>query len=286
MNSADSRDMVGSSDSRAAMASELIRWFSSYPHAIVAFSGGVDSAVVAYAAQAALGEAAFAVTGIGPAVSQRERQDAERVAERLGIQHVWLETQEIEDPDYQANLGRRCYYCKQHLYRSLQQWGMHRGWRYLFSGTNRDDLGDYRPGLQAAAEFQVLAPLVELDIGKQQVRQLAEYWSIPIADKPASPCLASRVAPGVRVDPKKLKAIELGEAWVREQGFTDVRLRWLAGDQLRVEVPLAEVERLVQLGLEALEDKLQGVPFASLVIDPRGLRSGNLNQLPIYGQAN
>ncbi len=274
-------------DSLQTTINRLSNWMLTLPSCAVAFSGGVDSAVVAKSAYLALGKHAIAVTGVGPAVSQRDLQDARGIAQQIGIEHVELSTREIEDRRYRANDGRRCYFCKSQLYESLIAWIESReglsSQRVLLNGTNIDDLGDYRPGLQAAEEFGVRAPLVELGIGKTRVRELAEYWGLPIYNKPASPCLASRIVYGQSVTEDRLRMIERAEEDLRQRGFNDVRVRWYEGAKARVEVPLDQLSRFEDTTLSSeVDSRLRSFGFDSVEIDPAGLRSGNLNQaLPV-----
>ena len=226
----------------------ISNWMSSIESCVVAFSGGVDSAVVAEVAYRNLGKRSIAVTGVGPAVSQRDLADARKIAKHIGIEHIELSTREIEDQRYRVNDGRRCFYCKSQLYAAVRSWiefrdgrGSH---RVLLNGTNADDLDDYRPGLEAAKEFEVRAPLAELGISKVMVRKIAQNRGLPIFDKPASPCLASRIAYGQGVTEDRLRAIEKAESYLREMGFSDVRVRWYTGAAARIEVPLEQVPRL------------------------------------------
>ncbi len=265
-------------DSIESSARRLIEWFDQLDDAVIAFSGGVDSAVVAFAAFQSLGARACAITGIGPALSLRDKLDAEQVAKSIGIRHLLLQTDEIDDPDYQANLGRRCFYCKSRLFVQLRQWASEHDCTSIVTGTNADDLHDYRPGLQAAEAFQVLSPLANLGYGKSTIRDLAHHWSIPIAEKPASPCLASRIAPGVRVTREKLAIIEEAEAWLRAHQISDVRVRWLPEDVISVEVPLDELEEASQW-MPSLCRKLLDHDLKQVRLDPLGLRSGWLSKL-------
>ena len=181
------------------LASDLIKEIGKHRSVVVAFSGGVDSAVVSAAAFLALPKHSIAVTGVGSAVPDSDLQSARRVAAAIGIPHKEIRTNEILNEDYVRNDGRRCYFCKSTLYSALRTWADANQFECLMSGTNQDDLGDYRPGLQAAEEYSVVAPLVNLNITKQQVRALAVHFRLEVADKPASPCLASRIAYGQTV---------------------------------------------------------------------------------------
>ena len=228
----------------AQLAERLLAWFVEHcrpgaPYA-VALSGGVDSAVVAKAA-ALSGCSAVAVTATSASVSAVERNDASQLATDMGLGHHWIEPHELDDPDYQRNDLRRCYFCKSRLYSAISQsFPQHQ----ILSGTNHDDLGDYRPGLEAASESDVQAPLAELGIGKRQVRQLARYWQLNVADKPASPCLASRIAYGVAVTPERLQRIEKAEKLLRELGWDEFRVRLHADEVARLEVPPNSIARL------------------------------------------
>lgn len=246
----------------------------------IAFSGGVDSAVVAKAARLALGDKAVAVTGDSPSLPRSELEAARRLAQSLGIRHIVLPTGELEDPDYVRNAGDRCYHCKSELYDRmadlLPSWGV----KWICSGANLDDLGDYRPGLQAAAERGVRHPLQEVGLTKAEVRQVARSWQLPVWDKPASPCLSSRIAPGLTVTPERLRRIEQAEAYLREHGFRDCRVRLHDGELARIEVPPDQVRELLRESFrEQLTGYLLSLGFRFVTVDLQGLRSGSLNVL-------
>lgn len=258
-------------------AERLRDLLSQVQHPIVAFSGGVDSAVVAAMVGRTHGRDCLLVTADSPSLSARQREIAARVAEELQLPHRWLATAEADDPLYQRNHRDRCYFCKTHLYTSLRQVATEFPHATVLSGTNYDDLGDYRPGLLAAAQNQVFAPLAEAQMGKADVRALARALGLSVHDLPAAPCLASRLAYGVAVTPERLRRVELAEQRLWQAGFSDVRVRLLPEEVGRVEVPLAEVPRLTEAtGL--LQTILQ-MGFLRVDIDPQGLRSGNLNYL-------
>jgi pyridinium-3,5-biscarboxylic acid mononucleotide sulfurtransferase len=261
--------------------SQLIR---NYESCVVAFSGGVDSSVVAAAAHRTLGDRAVAVTGIGPAVSQTDIEMARSVALAIGIQHVLVETNEIQDPNYRLNDGRRCFFCKSNLYARLRQWADENGFANILSGTNFEDLGDYRPGLEAAANFKVHAPLADLKIDKVGVRELARLWKLPVADRPASPCLASRIAYGESVTQEKLSQLEKAERWLIEQGFFDVRVRLHTGALVRIEVAIADIEQLCEPNLRSqMTTYFKALGFQFVTLDLMGRQAGSLNRLlPIY----
>ncbi len=246
----------------------------------VAFSGGIDSTVVAQAAFLAVGERAVAVTADSPSVARSEIAEAAAMAGRIGIRHQVIQTDEFADPDYVRNDGTRCYFCKSELYTRMQALLPRLEAEVICSGANLDDLGDYRPGLQAAAEHRVRHPLQEAGFTKADVRALARFWDLPTWDKPASPCLSSRLAPGVTVTPERTGRIEAAEALLKELGLRELRVRLHEGDLARLEVPLGELGRLVQAEVrETLVQRLKELGFTFVTLDLEGFRSGSLNAL-------
>ena len=260
-------------------ANRLVEAMRMLPSVAVALSGGVDSAVVAAAAVRALGRSAVALTAHSPSVSRRDRIDAAAVTHAVGIRQVVVETDEFALPDYQANRGDRCYYCKSTLYDAMAAYAEANGFATLCNGTNADDLGDYRPGLRAASEFAVRQPLAELGYGKRTVREIAALWSLPIAEKPASPCLSSRVAVGVAVTPELTARIERAEECVRKiVGDGPLRVRVEVGDLARIEVPKSQLFRLVEQA-DTMTAALRRDGFRAVTLDLEGFRSGSLNDL-------
>lgn len=260
------------------IAARLVATIAPLESCVVAFSGGVDSAVVAKAAQLALGDRALAATGIGPAVADSELVMARQVARLIGIRHVELPTDEISQPGYIANRPDRCYHCKSELYTVLARYCRARDLGAILNGTNADDLGDYRPGLTAATEHQVRSPLVVCSIDKATVRQLAQHWELPVWDKPAQPCLASRVAYGEQVTPERLAMIESAEALLHDLGFRIVRVRYHQGDLARIEVPVDDFPRLLSPHVhEQVAGSLSELGFRYVTVDLAGFRSGSLN---------
>jgi pyridinium-3,5-biscarboxylic acid mononucleotide sulfurtransferase len=257
------------------LANQLVDWFDGDVFYVVALSGGVDSAVVARAASLSTAKVA-AATASSPSVAGREREDVEALLPLLAIEHRWIETRELASADYQRNDLRRCYHCKSHLFAAVVE---HYPTAQIVTGTNADDLGDYRPGLTAAAERQVLAPLAELGIGKGLVRQLAHHWNLPVADKPASPCLASRIAYGVSVSEARLSMIEQAEDYLRRQwGLVEFRVRLHADELARIEAPLESLAQFVDHERRAeLVSAFQSLGFRFVTLDLMGFRSGSLN---------
>lgn len=265
------------------LANKLIDRIQLLESVAVAFSGGVDSGVVAEAAYRALGSRAVAITGVGSAVAQSELSNARDVAKAIGIRHVELATHEIQDANYVRNDASRCYHCKSNLYSTLIRWTTENGYRSILSGANFDDLGDYRPGLKAASEHQVVNPLAELEINKVSVRRLANYFGLSIADKPASPCLASRIAYGQFVTSDRLERIERAELFLRELGFMDVRVRLHADDLARLEFSVEDILKVCEAtNRQSIIAHMRDLGFKFVTLDLGGRQSGSLNQmLPI-----
>jgi pyridinium-3,5-biscarboxylic acid mononucleotide sulfurtransferase len=248
---------------------------SSLGGAVVAFSGGVDSSVVAAVAHRALGDRAIAVTAVSPAVATGELDGARRVADHIGIAHEIVSTDELARPGYRANGRDRCYFCKTELYDNLAALA---GDRVVLSGANADDAGDWRPGLRAAAEHGVRHPLLELGVTKAQVRALAHHLRLPSASKPASPCLASSIPYGTAVDPDTLAQIDRAERAVKALGFPVLRVRH-HGPLGRVEI--AEDDLLRALAVEPeIADAVRRAGYADAAVDREPFRSGRLNAVP------
>jgi uncharacterized protein len=260
---------------------QLLDLLGSLRRVAVAFSGGVDSAVVAKAAQVALGDAALAVTGVSASLASGELESARDIAALIGIRHEVIRTEEFASASYVRNASDRCYHCKTELYTQIEQLRAKLAGEYvLVNGANVDDLGDYRPGLQAAAEHAVRSPLAECGFTKADVRALAAHWQLPIWDKPASPCLSSRVAYGEEVTPERLRMIDAAEQLLRSLGLATVRVRYHRGDLARLEVPAEAIARLCEPATrEMLVARLRELGFKFVTLDLEGFRSGSLNAL-------
>jgi uncharacterized protein len=247
----------------------------------VAFSGGIDSTVVAKAAYQALGERAVAVTADSPSVPRAEIENACRLASAIGIGHQVVKTNEFTDPDYVRNDGTRCYFCKSELYRQIETLLPDLKAAIICSGANLDDQGDYRPGLTAAAEHAVRHPLQEAGFTKADVRSVACHWGLPTWDKPASPCLSSRLAPGVQVSAERTQRVELAEAYLKASfGLREFRVRLHEGELARIEIPISELPRLTDPTVAAeLVQHLKDLGFQFVTLDLEGFRSGSLNTL-------
>ncbi len=264
----------------AAKRARLLDVLRTLPGTAVAFSGGIDSTVVAKAAFLALGDRAIAVTADSPSVPRTEIDDARRLAEQIGIRHLLVATDEFGDPEYVRNDGSRCYFCKSELYSRIETLLPELDVSVICSGANLDDAGDYRPGLTAAAEHNVRHPLQEAGFTKADVRALARAWQLPTWDKPASPCLSSRLAPGVEVTRERTARVEAAEAYLHALGMRECRVRLHEGELARVEVQGADLSRLADAAVRAgLTRRLKELGFRYVTLDLEGFRSGSLNDL-------
>jgi pyridinium-3,5-biscarboxylic acid mononucleotide sulfurtransferase len=259
--------------------SRLFDLLSSFESVIVAFSGGVDSAYLAWAATHVIGsERALCVTADSPSYPDHHRQLALAVARDFGLRHEIIQTRELERPDYSANPVNRCYYCKHELYTSLARIAGERGFTTIVDGANADDRGDYRPGRQAAREFGVRSPLDEAELTKADIRELSHRAGLPTWDEPASACLSSRIPYNSAVTSEKLRMIERAERVLRELGFRVCRVRH-HDDAARVEIGVDDLPRALQPDLMArIVSAIQALGYRQVTIDPRGYRMGSLNE--------
>ncbi len=245
---------------------------------LVALSGGADSAYLAWAAHRAMGERALSVTALSASFSAHDRQQTENFIRHTGLRHEFVRTAELENPLYVANNSDRCYFCKAELFTELSRMAERHGFAALAYGINADDTQDFRPGHRAAAEHQVLAPLLVARLSKAEIRALSREAGLPTWDRPASACLASRVPYGTAVTRETLARVEAGEAVLRELGFRQLRVRYY-GSHARVEIDRAELAHACQPEiLRVIEERLARVGFTSVFVDPEGYRLGSLNQ--------
>jgi uncharacterized protein len=250
------------------------------PHgrALTAYSGGVDSTLVAAVARRTLGQDnAPAVIGDSPSLPRAELAEARQLADALGLRLVVITPGEQADPGYQRNAGDRCYYCKSHLYEHLHAYARDHGFDVIFNGTNTDDLGDHRPGLRAADEARVVSPLVDAGLGKAEVRALAEHLGLPNADKPAAACLASRIPYGTPVTLERLRQVEQAEAGLKALGFTGLRVRH--HEQVaRIELPADQLQSMLDPGVRRkAAEAVKAAGFLYVSLDLEGFRSGSGN---------
>jgi pyridinium-3,5-biscarboxylic acid mononucleotide sulfurtransferase len=258
-----------------ASLGELDAAVAASPSAIVAFSGGVDSSLVAAVAARVLGDRALAVTAVSPALASGELDGARSVAAAVGIAHRSIDTDELSRAGYRRNGPDRCYHCKTELYDRLAAIAAAEGYAAVFSGANTDDLGDWRPGLRAAAEHGVRHPLVEAGFAKNDVRRLADAMSVPSATKPAMPCLASRLPYGTEVEPAVLAQIDRAERAIRALGYRELRVRHL-GTTGRVELGEEDLARARSArAREEIRGAVIGAGYAGAEFDEEPLRSGS-----------
>ena len=264
----------------AAKRDTLLTQIRSFGSCAVAFSGGVDSAVVAKAAQLALGDRALAVTGTSASLAEGELDEAQELARLIGIRHEVIHTEEFASSDYTQNAPDRCYHCKTELYTQMENIAPRFGAAVTVNGANLDDCSDHRPGMLAANQHGVRSPLVECGLTKQEVRGLAAHWGLAVWDKPATPCLSSRVAYGEEVTPERLRMIDRAEQYLRQKGLREVRVRYHKGDLARIEVPLDALPRLAnEKTFGELTAHFRSLGFRFVTLDLEGFRSGSLNQL-------
>jgi uncharacterized protein len=257
---------------------QLERWFSQRKGSIVAFSGGIDSTLVLFLARKFQGkENAIGVISNSESLKLKDFELAKKFCETFDIQLEIIKTLELADLRYSKNPENRCYFCKEHLFHDLQAVKEKYPEFEVLSGTNQDDLGDYRPGLQAAAKYKVLSPMTDCKVAKDELRQIAKYFELPNWDKPASPCLSSRIPYNHQITHEKLRQVEAAEDILNDLGFNDVRVRHY-GAFGRVEVKKDELEKLLLIE-DSVVEKIKSVGFAEVKIDREGLVSGKLNRV-------
>jgi len=246
---------------------------------IVAFSGGTDSAYLAWAANHVLGEGALAVTADSASIPESHKRDAEEFVRRFGLRHEYIETYEFENPDYLRNNPDRCYHCKDELFTRLSAICRERGFPYVAYGVNVDDTGDFRPGQRAATQHQVRAPLLDACLTKSEIRKLSREMGLPTWDRPASACLSSRIPYGTPVTKENVKIVEQGEEAIKTLGFRQFRVRF-HDELVRIEIAPDELERALDIDIaRRLTAIFKALGFKYVTLDLEGYRQGSLNEV-------
>lgn len=258
---------------------QLKALFAEMEQALIAYSGGVDSTLVAKIAYDILGDRALAITAESASLLPEELEDARIQAATIGITHEVVKTHEMDNPNYTSNPVNRCYFCKSELHDTLKPLALKRGYPYVVDGVNADDLGDYRPGIQAAKERGARSPLAEVGVTKAEVRELSQKLGLPWWDKPAQPCLSSRFPYGEEITVTKLQRVGRAEIYLRKLGFSNLRVR-SEGDTARIELPPEKIKEFVlTTDLPILVSAFQEFGFLYVTLDLEGFRSGKLNQV-------
>ncbi len=247
-----------------------------YEKVVVGYSGGIDSTLVAVVATRALGQNALIVTALTETITQEDVELARTLAQQYHFNFREISYNELDIPEYAANPVNRCYFCKRELYSHLQKIAKEEGYSIILDGANADDVNDYRPGRQAAHEAQVRSPLIECGLTKSDVRALAQYLGLPNSDKPAAPCLSSRIPYGTPIDRKALEQIAAAERYIRSKGFINVRVRHF-DHTAKIEVDAWAIDKLREL-FEDVEKYLKQLGYNTVLIDEEGFRSGKLNK--------
>ena len=257
----------------------LFRDLAGMRRVIVAFSGGTDSAYLAWAANHVLGPGAVAITADSASLPESHKRDAEAFVQRFQIVHEYIKTYEFDNPDYVRNDPNRCFHCKDELFTRLEQVGRERGWEHIIYGVNVDDLGDYRPGQNAAKQHQVSAPLADAGLTKAEIRELSRLADLPTWDRPAAACLSSRIPYGTPVTIENVKTVETGEEQIKALGFRQFRVRF-HGEVVRVEIAREEMERALSLEMaQRFTAIFKALGFKYVTLDLEGYRQGSLNEV-------
>jgi uncharacterized protein len=255
----------------------LHRLFSDMEKALIAYSGGIDSTLVAKIAYDVLGDRALAVTAVSPSLLPEELEEAKIQAALIGIAHELVITREMDNPNYTSNPVNRCYFCKSELHDTLKPLALERGYPYVVDGINADDLHDYRPGIQAAKERGARSPLAEVKMTKIEVRQLSQHLGLPWWNKPAQPCLSSRFPYGEEITVAKLQRVGRAEMYLRQLGYENLRVR-SQGDTARIELLPEHIQTFVAtVNLPQVVQTFQSYGFIYVTLDLEGYRSGKLN---------
>ena len=257
---------------------QLLNWFDNKGSVLVSLSGGVDSALVAYAAFQALGKKSFAVTADYKTLSKEELDTSKKIADEIGIKHIIINYNELENPNFVKNDSNRCFYCRDELSEKLIQTAKQFQVDVIVDGTHIDDLGDYRPGIDALRKNGIKSPLLDVNLSKDEIRKICKDVGLTIYNRPSNSCLASRIPWGQRVTAERLARIEMGETMIKQlTGFQQVRVRDLDGTA-KIEVEPDNVLLIYNKNyLEQIIKKLKMIGFSSVIIDPDGYRTGKMN---------
>jgi uncharacterized protein len=273
-------------DSLLEKEEQLFANLRSMGRVIVAFSGGTDSAYLAWAANRMLGSNAVAITADSASLPASHKRDAEAFVQRFGIVHEYIRTTEFDNPDFARNDPNRCFHCKDELFTRLEEVGRARGYAHVIYGVNSDDLSDYRPGQNAAKKHQVAAPLAEAGLNKAEIRELSRLADLPTWDRPASACLSSRIPYGTPVTIETVKTVETGEELIKELGFRQFRVRF-HGEMVRIEIARDEMPKALTMEMaQRFTAIFKGLGFRYVALDLEGYRQGSMNEvLNLVGQA-
>ncbi len=267
------------SDTLTAKLDQLTALFAEMEQALIAYSGGIDSTLVAKVAYDVLCDRALAITAVSPSLLPEDLEDAKVQAATIGIRHELVNTHEMENLNYASNPVNRCYFCKSELHDTLKPIAQERGYPYVLDGVNADDLNDYRPGIQAAKERGARSPLAEVGITKLEVRQLSKQLGLAWWDKPSQPCLSSRFPYGELITVEKLQRVGRAEVYLRQLGLQNLRVR-SEGDTARIELPSEQIKEFVlTMDLPQIVQAFQGFGFHFVTLDLEGFQSGKLNRV-------
>ena len=268
-----------SNDCSTLKEQRLREIFRNLGSVIVAYSGGVDSSYVAYVATAELGPRAICITGQSASLPSFQQAEIDRVMSEFGFHYETIQTDELENPNYRANNADRCFFCKDELYSKLEAIAAARGIECIVDGSTTDDLDDFRPGRRAATQHAVRSPLIEVGMSKSEVREFSRRVGLPTWDKPASPCLSSRIAYGTTVTIERLSKVDRGEEILREFGFREFRVRH-HDTLVRLEIAPAELDRVLRREvIEQLAARFRELGFKYVTLDLQGFRSGSMNEV-------
>jgi uncharacterized protein len=258
---------------------KLIEQLRGMGRVIVAYSGGTDSAYLAWAATQALGDHALAITADSASIPESHKRDAEAFVRQFGIRHEYVETHEFDNPDYVKNDANRCFHCKDELFTVLERVARERGFEHIVYGVNQDDLGDYRPGQRAAKLHNVEAPLVDGGLTKAEIRELSRAAGLPTWDRPAAACLSSRIPYGTPVTLQNIRTVEIGEEEIKKLGFRQFRTRF-HGELVRIEIAPDELPRALDIGMtRSLTAIFKRLGYKYVTLDLEGYRQGSLNEV-------